>query len=48
VKERGRQLGVIGTPTFFINERHVRQVPTMADMRGWIDPLLNAQVAAAD
>lgn len=48
VKDRGRVLGVIGTPTFFINDRHVRQVPTMADMREWIDPLLSARVAAAD
>jgi protein-disulfide isomerase len=40
VKQRGRDLGVIGTPTFFINGTQLRGVVTMAQMRAQIDPLL--------
>ena len=40
VKQRGREYGVAGTPTFFINGEKVRGVLTMADLRARIDPLL--------
>jgi protein-disulfide isomerase len=40
VKQRGRELGVIGTPTFFINGKQLRGVVTMEQMRAEIDPLL--------
>jgi protein-disulfide isomerase len=40
VKERGRELGVIGTPTFFINGRQMRGALTIAELAAAIDPLL--------
>ena len=40
VKQRGRDLGVIGTPTFFINGKQLRGALTMAILRAEIDPLL--------
>lgn len=46
VKERGRELGVIGTPNFFINERLVKQVIGMKEIREMVDPLLAGRVAS--
>lgn len=40
VKDRGRTLGIIGTPNFFINARLEKRVLTMADFRELIDPIL--------
>ncbi len=40
VKQRGRDLGVIGTPTFFINGKQLRGALTMETLRAEIDPLL--------
>jgi protein-disulfide isomerase len=40
VKERGRELGVIGTPTFFINGKQMRGALTLAELAAAIDPLL--------
>ena len=40
IKERGRDLGVIGTPTFFINGKQLRGALTMAQLQAEIDPLL--------
>ncbi|MEO0619148.1 MAG: DsbA family protein [Pseudomonadota bacterium] len=45
-KNRGRELGVIGTPTFFINTTHVRSFQTIEDMRRLIDPQLVGQTVA--
>ena len=39
-KQRGRDLGVIGTPTFFINGKQLRGAITMAKLSAEIDPLL--------
>ncbi|MGD9868626.1 MAG: DsbA family protein [Hyphomicrobiales bacterium] len=39
VKERGRQFGVVGTPTFFINGKKVRGVLTFEEMEAMIRPL---------
>ncbi|MBI1383510.1 MAG: thioredoxin domain-containing protein [Rhizobiales bacterium] len=47
VKEHGRRLGVIGTPTFFIGAEQFRTVPTIEELRSRIDPLLAARVAAS-
>lgn len=47
VKERGRTLGVIGTPNFFIDGKLVKSTPQMADLRAMIDPLLAAKAATA-
>ena len=40
VKERGRQLGVIGTPNFYIENRLVKKVVNMPEIRQMVDPLL--------
>jgi protein-disulfide isomerase len=40
VKERGRDLGVIGTPNFFIGNRLYKSVLTMPEIRAILDPLL--------
>ncbi len=40
VKQRGRDLGVIGTPTFFINGKQLRGALTMEQLRAEIEPLL--------
>lgn len=47
VKERGRLLGVIGTPNFFVNGRLVKSVLGMKELRELIDPVLAGQAAAA-
>ena len=43
IKDRGRTLGVIGTPNFFINQRLIKKVLTLKDLQEIIDPLLNGQ-----
>ncbi|MEL6291727.1 MAG: thioredoxin domain-containing protein [Pseudomonadota bacterium] len=40
VKDRGRTLGIIGTPNFFVNERREKRVLIMADLEKLIEPLL--------
>lgn len=40
VKERGRQLGIIGTPNFFIDNRLVKKVVGIQEIRQMVDPLL--------
>lgn len=47
VKERGRTLGIIGTPNFFINERREKRVLTYADLSEIIDPMLSGGTLAA-
>ena len=46
VKERGRELGIIGTPNFFIDGRLVKQVIGMREIREMVDPLLAGRVAS--
>ncbi|MGI9405316.1 MAG: DsbA family protein [Hyphomicrobiaceae bacterium] len=46
-KTRGRELGVIGTPTFFINEKQVRSFITIEELRQHLDPLLRGQLTAS-
>ncbi len=46
VKERGRTLGVIGTPNFFINAKLYKRVLTMEEIRQIVDPLIAAGVPA--
>ena len=41
VKERGRKLGVIGTPNFFIQGRLVKSVIGMKEIREIVDPILS-------
>ncbi len=40
IKERGRTLGIVGTPNFFINGRLVKSALTLKDVKAIIDPLL--------
>lgn len=47
IKERGRKLGVIGTPNFFINGRLVKSVVGLSDMRMMIEAALAGKVVAS-
>jgi len=42
VKERGRKLGVSGTPTFFINSEKVRRPLTFEELRKLLEPHLSS------
>jgi protein-disulfide isomerase len=46
IKERGRRLGVIGTPNFFVNGKLVKGFLSIADIRAMVDPALTGHVAA--
>lgn len=46
VKERGRQLGIIGTPNFFINGKLVKKVIDIDDIRAIVDPIVAGRVAS--
>jgi protein-disulfide isomerase len=46
VKERGRELGVIGTPNFFIDGRLVKKVIGIKEIREMVDPLIAGRVAS--
>jgi protein-disulfide isomerase len=45
VKDRGRTLGIIGTPNFFIQNKLVKSTLTMAEIRSQVDPLLGGTTA---
>lgn len=47
VKDRGRELGIIGTPNFFIGNRLVKSVLGMPEIRAIVDPMLAGQGQAA-
>jgi protein-disulfide isomerase len=47
VKQRGRELGVKGTPAFFINGQHVRGVMSYEEMRKLIDQHLQSAAKPA-
>jgi protein-disulfide isomerase len=46
IKERGRTLGIIGTPNFFINGKLMKTVIGIKEIREIVDPVLAARVAA--
>ena len=46
VKDRGRTLGIIGTPNFFIQNKLVKSTLTMAEIRAEVDPLIGGAPAA--
>ncbi len=48
VKERGRKLGIIGTPNFFVNGKLVKTVIGIKEIREMVDPVLAGRVAATD
>jgi protein-disulfide isomerase len=47
IKERGRTLGVIGTPNFFINGKLIKTTLDIAQLRAIIDPLIAGQATTA-
>lgn len=46
VKDRGRTLGIIGTPNFYFDEKLVKKVIGIKELREILDPMLAAKVAA--
>lgn len=40
VKERGRKLGVIGTPNFFVNGKLVKSTVGITELKAMIDPII--------
>lgn len=46
-KERGRTLGIIGTPNFFIQDKLIKSTLDMAKIRELVDPLIAGKVAVA-
>jgi protein-disulfide isomerase len=44
-KERGRTLGIIGTPNFFIQGKLVKSTLDMAKIRAFVDPILAGRTA---
>jgi protein-disulfide isomerase len=48
VKERGRTLGIIGTPNFFIQGKLVKSVIGIKEIREAVDPILAGRVAASE
>jgi protein-disulfide isomerase len=48
IKERGRTLGIIGTPNFFVQGKLVKTVIGMKELREMVDPILAGRVAASD
>jgi protein-disulfide isomerase len=47
VKERGRTLGVIGTPNFFVQGKLVKSVIGIKEIREMVDPIVAGRVAAS-
>lgn len=47
VKDRGRELGVIGTPNFFINGRLIKKTLDLNELREIIDPLIAGSAVVA-
>jgi protein-disulfide isomerase len=48
IKERGRTLGIIGTPNFFVQGKLVKSVMGIKEIREMVDPILAGRVAASD
>jgi protein-disulfide isomerase len=48
IKERGRTLGIIGTPNFFVQGKLVKSTVGINDIRAMVDPILAGRVAASD
>jgi protein-disulfide isomerase len=42
IKDRGRKLGIIGTPNFFVGDKLVKSVLTMAEIRALVEPQLQS------
>jgi protein-disulfide isomerase len=48
VKDRGRTLGVIGTPNFFVQGKLMKSVIGIKEIHEMVDPILAGRVAATD
>jgi protein-disulfide isomerase len=48
IKERGRTLGIIGTPNFFVAGKLVKTVIGMKELREMVDPILAGRVAVSE
>ena len=48
IKERGRTLGIIGTPNFFVAGKLVKSVLGLKDLRALVDAALAGRVAASE
>jgi protein-disulfide isomerase len=46
IKQRGRTLGIIGTPNFFIDGKLVKKVIGMKEIREIVDPILATRAPA--
>ena len=47
VKDRGRKLGIVGTPNYFIGNKLIKKELTMADIRGLVEPQSGSVPTAA-
>ena len=48
VKDRGRKLGIVGTPNFFVGDKLIKKELTMADIRALVEPQLSGSVPTAE
>jgi protein-disulfide isomerase len=48
IKERGRTLGIIGTPNFFVQGKLVKSVIGIKEIREMVDPILAGRVATSN
>jgi protein-disulfide isomerase len=48
IKERGRTLGIIGTPNFFVQGKLVKSQIGMKEIHAMVDPILAGRVAQSD
>jgi len=48
IKERGRTLGVVGTPTFFLDGKLIQSVIGMPEIHAIVDPVLAGRLAQSE
>lgn len=47
VKDRGRKLGIVGTPNYFVGDQLIKKELTMADIRALVEPRLSGGTPTA-
>ncbi len=47
IKDRGRKLGIIGTPNFYIQDKLIKKAVDMAELSGMIEAALRARTTAS-
>lgn len=47
VKDRGRKLGIVGTPNYFVGDQLIKKELTMADIRALVEPRLSGGMPTA-